>query len=88
MIDFNALGERLAGDHSCAQCGQPFKARRQWARFCSATCRTAYHAAHDGVRGMVESISADGCTLILRFERRHRLLALRLKEGSPVKVFR
>ena len=33
----------------CAQCGTPFTASREHARFCSARCRMAWNQEHDGV---------------------------------------
>lgn len=39
----------MAEARNCARCGVEFTPRREHARFCSASCRMAWNAAHDGI---------------------------------------
>lgn len=90
MIDYDALGERMAADHACAQCGSPFEKARSWARFCSAKCRTDWHEIHDGINGIVDTVieGKRSVTVVINFASRHCAGAAKFKAGMAVKVSR
>lgn len=40
-MSYRSHGQKEFPTLECARCGEPFKARRTWARFCSKACRFA-----------------------------------------------
>lgn len=89
-IDFEELGARMANDTNCAECGQRFEPSRSWARFCSAKCRTDWHATHTGIKGIVESVTQNkrSVTMVVNFPTASCSGAAKFKAGMPIKVTR
>lgn len=80
----------MVNEIPCQHCQKPFTPMKRWARFCSKSCRIAFHNACDGgLRASVSSVrilARGQVSVVLRFALDERDRALQFEPGTVLEV--